>query len=100
MLFVCLCVYVMACRCCLFIDFIGEFCVLLWYCIGCLCFGCACVVCGVLCCCVLSHWFVVRVCVVAVVLLSVLFFCYGLNAFPVCCCMLYVPSVRCSFLFV
>ena len=30
----------------------------------------------------------------------VLVYCYGVNAFPVCDCMLYVPSLRCSFLVV
>ena len=37
-----------------------------------------------------------RACVV-VVLISCLFLWYGLNAFPVCDCILYVPPLRCSF---
>ena len=45
--------------------------------------------------------FVVRVCFAdGVVLFAFLFFCYGLNAFPVYECMLYVPYWRCAFLFV
>ena len=78
---VCLfCVYVMACVCVL-IDFIGLFCVLLWY-FRVLCFWCVCVVCGVLCCCVLFHWFVARVCFVVVVLLSCLFFWLWFECVP------------------
>ena len=30
----------------------------------------------------------------------VAFCCYGLNAFPVCDCVMYVPYLRCSFRFV
>ena len=42
------------------------------------------------------------VCGVLVLLfcLRVCLFCYGLNAFPVYDCILYVPSWRCAFLFV
>ena len=59
------------------------------------CFWCVCFVCGVLCCCVLFRWFVVRACFV-VVFAFVCVFCYGLNAFPVCDCLLYDRSLRCS----
>ena len=62
------------------------------------CFWCECFVCGVLCCCLLFHWCVVRVCVV-VVLFSVLLFCYGLNAFPVCDCICVCPVFALFFSF-
>ena len=100
MVCMCLYVYVMANICCVCIDLIGLFCVLFCYCLVVFCFWCVLFVCGVLCCCVLVHWFVARVC--ALLLLcwfSLLFFCYDLNDFAVCDCILYVPSLRCSFLF-
>ena len=74
MVFVCVCVYVMASICCLFIDVVGLFCVccsvILLYCVW---FQCVGFVCGVLCCCVLPHWRDVRVWFVVVVLFSFLF---------------------------
>ena len=60
------------CMCCLW-------CVVLLFVVSLVCRACMC------CCCVFSFC---------------LFFCYGLNTFPVCDCMLYVPSWRCSLLFV
>ena len=91
----------MACVCWLFIDFIGLFCAccsftfLSFFDVGVyMVFFC------VLCCCLLFHWLVVRVCVGVVVLFSCLLFCYGLSAFTVYDCMLYVPYLRCYFLFV
>ena len=99
MLFVRLCVYVMACICCLCIDCIGLFCAccsvtLLSFVVGvygsyvvwCVAGGC---VIGLSCVCVLLLLVCVRACC----------FCYGVNAFPVCDCILYVPSLRCSFSF-
>ena len=70
--FVILCVYVMACICCLFIEFIGLFCVCSSVSLLPFCFWCVCFVCGVLSCRLLFHWFVVRVCAVAVALFSFL----------------------------
>ena len=66
MVFVCLCVYVMTCNPCLFIELIDLFCVRCHVMFVCFCFWCVYVVCGVLCCGLLFHWFVVRVCVVVV----------------------------------
>ena len=98
MSFVCLSVYVLACMCCLVIDFIGLLCV-----------GCDVifvvfvgvhvlfvVCCGAVCC------FIGLSCVYVLLVLFCFrfWFCYGLNAVPVCDCVLYVPSLRCSFLFV
>ena len=96
MLFVCLCVYVMACVCCLFIEFNGLLCVCYYvmflsllflarvFCVWCveLLFAVSSVCRACVCCCCCS------------VFVSV--FCYGLNDFPVSDCILYVPSWRCS----
>ena len=80
------------------VDFIGLFCVRCSVVfLSCFVFG-VCVVCGVVWCCLLFHWCVMRGYAVVVVLFSVLFFCFGLNEFPVCDCMLYIPYLRCPFL--
>ena len=90
----------MACICRLLIDFIGLFRVLLWY-----------VLVFVVLVCMICLWCVVLLCVASLVCSACVVCCcafvfgvavlgYGLNALPVCECILYVPSLRCYFLFV
>ena len=99
MLFVCLCVYVMVCICCLFIDFMGLFRVLFWFVLVIFVFD---VYVLFVVCCVAVCCFIGLSCVYVLVLccFRLFVFCYGLNAFPLCECSLYVPLLRCSFLFV
>ena len=96
----CLCVVAMACICCLFIDVIGL------YCGRCSVIALVFLAFGVyllfVVCCVAVCCFIGLSCVYTLLLscFPVCMFCYGLNAFPVCDCMSYAPSLRCSFLFV
>ena len=101
MVFACLCVYGMACSCCLSTSFGCFVCdVLLRSCLF-VVFGVYVlfVVCCVAVCCPIG-----LSCVYGLVLLSCFRFCFvvyvGLNAFPVSECILYGPSLRCSFLVV
>ena len=98
MLLVCVCVYGMAWSCCLFIDFIGVFCVRCSVMLSCVVFGVygLFVVCCVAVCCFIG---LSRVCVLLLLFCFRVCFWYGLSVFPVCDCMLYVNSLRCYFSF-
>ena len=99
MLFACLCAYAMACGLFVYRCLWSVLCVLLCHVL--VVFFCSWGVC---------LWCVVLLCVVSLVcracmvcsccLVFVLVFWYGVNALPVCDCMLYVPYLRCYFLFV
>ena len=80
---------------CLFNVFVSLLCVRCpVMCLCCLCLVCLfCLWCAVL---LLAVSLVCRACMCCCVFCFR--FCYGLNAFPVCDCILYVPSLRYSFL--
>ena len=79
---------------------------LVWFVCAVLVFSCCFVVFGVyglsVVCCVAVCCFIglSRVYVLLLVCVRFRCFCCGLNASPACDCLLYVPSSRCSFLFV
>ena len=98
MVFVCFCVHVMACICCLSVSLVCFVCAVLLFLYL---FGVGmCVVLVV--CCVAVCCFLGSSCVYVVLLFAFVYVLvgYGLNAFPVCDCSSYVPYLRCCFLFV